>query len=225
MPSRASARKVEPARARVDEAPRTIRTAAAVRSRRNPRWIAAGVLAMCVGGLGSAALYSQATSAAPVLRINQTVPRGQVVQETDLSVVSVAPVPGVVTVPANKRGEIVGLRALTDLPGGTLLAPNTVGKPPVREGTVHIGLRLAPGRAPSTPIPVGTRVLLIPVAGSGAGASEAPAETTFKAEIVSIPAPAPDGTQVFDVAVAAADAARIARLAAAEQLVVVREAG
>ena len=74
----------------------------AVRPRRNLRWILIGVLAICLGGLGSAVLYSSVSNATSVLKVNRTIYRGEVIGAADLGPVSLGTHLGVETVPAER---------------------------------------------------------------------------------------------------------------------------
>ena len=134
-----------------------------LRPRRNPRLLVSGVIAICLGGLGSAALYISVTDARSVVRTNRTIYRGEVIQAADLGVTSVGGTLGVRTVPAERVGELIGRTALTDLPGGSLFPPDSVGPAEVPPGSSRIGLKLAPGRVPVSPLPAGTPVLLVAV--------------------------------------------------------------
>lgn len=191
-----------------------------LRSRRSPRWIAAGVLAVCLGAIGGGTLWTQATHAQPVIRVNQAVARGEVVEATDLGVVNVAVAPGIRTVPASELNALVGRVATVDLAADSLLAPDTVGSVAVEPGTVHLGLQLAAGRLPTKSVPAGAKVTLLAVT---AGKGE-PVEGRYDAIVVTAPAEAADGTYLLDVAVSQSQAAEIAELASAERLTLVREA-
>lgn len=197
-------------------------SAAPVRARRNLRWILAGVLAVCLGGLGSIVLYANLAATRSVIAITRTVFRDQVITAGDLGVITVAPTPGVDTVSADLLPEIVGRSALTDLTQGSLLNPRMYGEPPVEVGTAVLGLKLPAGRLPSSALPPGTSVVLVPVGRDGA---EPPAGTSVAARVASSSASATDGVSVLDVAVPAAEAERVARLAAADQIVLVRDSG
>jgi hypothetical protein len=135
-------------------------TRPAIRARRNVGWIAAGVLASCLGGLGAALLYVNVSSAASVITVKHTVFRDQVITADDLGITSLAAPMGLATVPAERLGDIVGRTALTDLPAGGLLGPQSFGEPVVAEGAVRVGLRLDPGRLPNSLLPPGTGVQL-----------------------------------------------------------------
>ena len=190
-----------------------------VRPRRNLRWIAVGVLAVCLGGLGAALLYANLSGAQEVLLVKRTVLRDQVITVDDLAVTSVVPAPGVASVPAERLEAVVGSTAQYDLIEGGLLSPAQFGEPRVVPGMARVGLRLAPGRVPKSPIPSGSPVLLVALAAEGdkPGAS-------VSGQIASEPTELPDGGPVIDVMVPAEVAERVARLAAGDQLVLVQAA-
>ncbi len=196
--------------------------ASPVRTRRNLRWMAVGVLAVCLGGLGAALLYGNLSSAQSVLTVKRTVYRDQVITAADLGVTSAVPAVGVETVSSAQLDEVVGRTALIDLGEGGLLSPRSYGQPPVELGSVRLGLRLAAGRLPAAPMPPGTEVLLVPVGRDG---GEPPAGASVTGRIATTATTLPDGAAAVDVAVAAAEGERVARLAAADQLVLVRLAG
>lgn len=193
-----------------------------LRARRNLRWITAGVLAICLGGLGAALLYGNLSSAHSVVTVKRTVYRDRLITAADLGVTSVVPAAGVDTVPAEEIEAVVGRTAHYDLTEGSLLTPRSFGEPLVEVGSVRLGLRLAAGRMPSAPMPPGTEVLLVPVGRDG---GEPPAGPSVVGRVATMASELPDGASVVDVSVAAGEAERVARLAAADQLVLVRQPG
>lgn len=193
-----------------------------VRRRRDLRWIAVGVLAVCLGGLGAALLYANLSNATSVLTVKRTVYRDRVITAGDLGVTSAVPAAGVESVPADQFDRIVGQTARYDLTEGSLLSPRAFGEPSVELGSVRLGLRLSAGRLPSAPMPPGTEVLLVPVGRDGA---EPPEGASIVGRIATLAAALPDGASVVDVSVAAGEAERVARLAAGDQLVLVRRPG
>lgn len=198
------------------------------RARRSPRWIAAGVLAMALGGLGGAFLWTDATGTQAVVKVTHPIARGDVIEAKDLVTVHLSRTADIATVPAEQVSDLVGKVAMTDLPKDALLAPGAIGEVVVEKGTVHLGLQLAPGRLPAAGVPSGVPVTLIEVAASsatGATAQEAVADhATFTALVVASPTQGDDGSWLVDVAVSSSDAERIADLAAANRLVLVRQA-
>jgi hypothetical protein len=193
-----------------------------VRNRRNVRWMAVGVLAVCLGGLGAALLYGNVSNAHTVLVVKRTVYRDQVITASDIGAASVVPAAGVETVATDQLDSVVGHTALSDLVEGSLLSPRSFGEPLVEAGSVRIGLRLPAGRLPSAPMPPGTEVLLVPVGRDGA---EPPAGASVTGRIATTAAVLPDGASIVDVSVAATEAERVVRLAANDQLALVRLPG
>jgi len=194
-------------------------TLRSVRSRLDLRWLVAGVLALCVGGLGAALLYSNASSAASVITIKQTVYRDQIITTEDLGVISLAVPIGLDTVPAERLAEIVGKTAIIDLPAGGILTPAEFGEPVVPLGNVRLGLRLDAGRLPSSAVEPGASVLLVPVGRDG---GEAPSGGSVPATIATTPRLQTDGSTVVDVTLSAEEGTRVAQLAAAGQITVLR---
>jgi hypothetical protein len=192
------------------------------RPRRDLRLIAIGVLAVCLSGLGAVWLYSSVTDAASVVTVLRSVHRDQVITEADLGLVSMPTVPGLETVPAARLAEVIGQSAQTDLVAGSLLSPRSFGPPVVRAGMAQLGLRLTPGRVPATALPPGTAVLLVAVAKDGGEPPDAP---SVPATVAAVGAVQPDGSTLLDVDVPQDHAEQVARLAANDQLVVVRQDG
>ncbi|MGJ3508415.1 SAF domain-containing protein [Enemella sp. A6] len=192
-----------------------------LRSRRRPIWVAAGILCLVLGALGGVGLYGQATTSHTVVQVLRPVSRGEVIEPGDLGVVTVGSVPGVSVVPGDRVADLVGATARRDLSERSLLAEGAVGEPDVADGQVHIGLKLAPGRLPLAELTPGTEVLLVPVAGpNGAEPSH---DRSIDAVVASSAIASPDGTaMVLDVSVNREQAELVARLAATDNLALVR---
>lgn len=195
--------------------------ATAVRSRRNLRWILIGLLAICLGGLGSAVLYTSVSDATSVLKVNRTIYRGEVIGAADVGPVSLGTHLGVETVPAEQAANLVGKTALVDLPNGSLVVPTAIGEPQVQAGLSALGLKLNPGQVPISALPAGTSVVLVPIAAANNGKQSG---ASYRATISVAPFALPDGSTSLEVTVADADSDAVARLAAAGRLVVVKRA-
>lgn len=194
------------------------------RVRRDPRWLAGGLVAVALGGLASAYGFATVAASEPVIKVNRTVHRGEVLQASDLAVVQVGRSADLKGVPASQLDVVVGKAATTDLPGGTLLVAESVGAAEVPAGAARVGLRLVAGRYPSTPMLPGTKVLVVALPAKAAGVSPgAPAVASVPAVLVGTPSVQPDGSAVLDVNVPVNQAETIARLAASEQVVLVRQ--
>lgn len=198
-----------------------------LRVRRQPRWIAAGVLAMCLGGLGAAALYAEASRSSDVIVLTRNVARGEVLTRDDLRIARVGNLDGISSVGAAEIDALSGQRALVDLTERALLPAGGVGVAALEPGGSQIGLRLAPGRIPHGDLPQGTTVLLVPLddpRATSPGQSPARLLSPIPAEVLTPPEAGPDGLAVvLDVRVDSARAAQVAALAAVERIALVKE--
>ena len=202
----------------------------APRARRQPRWIAAGLLAICLGALGAVLLFTEAASSHSVVVVATDVARGEVIEQADLSTTTIGSTPGVNTVPADQLAALIGHRATVDLLAGTLLPAGAIGDPVPKAGFVQLGLRLAPGRIPLEALPPGTPVQLVAVAdpatavGGTTGDVDQTSLKTYDAAVVRSAELSNDGQfYLLDVQVPSQVASAIARLAAADRIVLIRQ--
>jgi hypothetical protein len=148
-------------------------SAVQLRSRRNPRWVALGIVAICLGAIASFFLYSQLSESHQVVAMRETVHRGSTIMAADLGEVRVGDTGGIATVPAALRDSLIGKVAAYDLVQGSLLPANAVtGSLPPDQGKAIIGIRVDTGRAPSGFLTSGSPVRLVvlpPDAASGDG--------------------------------------------------------
>ena len=197
-------------------------------ARRNPKWIALGVVAICLGGLLSYVIYARVATESAVVAMAATVYRGEVIEAGDLTSITLSGDPSVPTVPADQAASLVGQRAAYDLVDGSLVAPSAVTPAaiPAAQRAV-VGLRLAGGRAPADFLVPGApiRLVALPPTDAQPGVEDPYAGKTFAARAVSSQ-PGPDAGSLFvDVDVPAAQAPTIALLGAQDRLSVVRDAG
>ncbi|WP_375430131.1 SAF domain-containing protein [uncultured Friedmanniella sp.] len=195
--------------------------------RRNPRWIALGVVALCLGALLSYVVYTRVASEATVVAVAETVYRGEVIEAGDLTTVRLQG--GVLpdAVPAADRDRLIGRRAVFDLPAGSVVASGSVADTAVpAEGRSVVGLLLPAGNAPADLLLPGAPVRLVALPPSAAtGAQERFVGTNYLARVVD-QSPGADGVStMLDVDVQAAQAPAIALLAAQQRVAVVRDAG
>lgn len=196
-------------------------TIATLRPRRSPRLVAAGVLLAALGGLGGVMAYQQASHSNQVVVVAHSVPRGEVVQSTDLSVVTIGPAPGVRTIPGDQLTELVGKQALVDLPAGSLVGTGAIGTATLEAGQVQLGLKLQAGRVPVQSLPAGTAVQLVQVSSD----KQHTKGLVVDAVVVTAPRTSTDGSSsLLDVAVPEGVSAEVADLAARDLIVLVRKA-
>ncbi len=189
-----------------------------LRARRSPRLIALGVLAIVLGALGAAALYSLNTDLVQVVVATRDVVRGDVIEVTDLAVTDIPATLQVEASPARDLEAMIGQRALSDLPAGSFPLTRHLGEAPIPPGNSLIGIRLAAGRLPTAALPPGTRIQLISLAEGD--------ETVVDALMASSPVLLDDGSgHLLDVTVPDDVAAAVASLAATDQLVLIAVGG
>lgn len=164
------------------ESPAPVPAPVRIRSRRNPRWVALGVVAVCLGAIASFFLYSQISESHQVVAMRRTVHRGAMITAGDLGQVRVGDTGGIRTVPASDLDSLLGKVAAFDLVQGSLVPVNAVtGDLPPDHGKAIIGIRVDVGRAPSGFLTTGSpvRLVVLPVdAVSGAGSGGMPADGT-----------------------------------------------
>lgn len=196
-----------------------------VRARRNPRWIVLGVLTTCLGILGAWFLYAQLAQSQSVVVVASTLHRGAEITRADLTTTTIGSTPGIATVPADELEQLVGQRVLLDVTAGSLLPPTAIGDRTVpATGTSVVGLRLPEGRAPAGLLVAGGKVRVVEVPASGATEDATPADFVVDALVVDS-APGADGLSLqVNVQVESRQAATVARLAAQERIVLIKEA-
>lgn len=203
--------------------------APAIRSRRNPKWIALGVMAVCLGAVASFFLYSQLFETQQVVAVRASVPRGTEITSDDVGVVRVGDLGGVRAVPAAQLPELIGGIAAHDLVEGSLVPVGAVTRSlPPDPGQAVVGIRVTPGRAPTGFLPPGSPVRLVVLPpgtgaeGPGAGAGG------DGAGVATVPAVVVDTRQLDDgllinLEMDAGQAVDAASYAAQDRIAVIRE--
>lgn len=195
--------------------------------RRNPKWIALGVVTLCLGALLSYALYARLADQTPVVVVVNTVHRGDTVRASDLTTVTLPASQQIRAVPGDQLDQLLGRRAVYDLVAGSLLPVGAVADVVLpAAGRAVVGVRLVSGRVPDGLLPSGTplRLVALPPTGTGAATPDGYTGQTIIARTVS-KVDGTDGTSVvLNVDVPAATAPEVALLAAQERIAVVRDA-
>jgi hypothetical protein len=195
--------------------------------RRNPKWIALGIVALCLGALLSYAVYNRVAAETTVIMMAATVYRGETVEASDLAVVQLSGEAVRKSIPAAQLDALVGQKAVYDLPAGTMPVPGAIDEVVIPDsGRAVVGIKLSTGRAPAallTPGSPARLVVLPPASTTEPDTTDKLAGKTYPATIVD-QVPGADGASiVINVDVASGQAATIAMLAASDRIAVVRD--
>ena len=195
--------------------------------RRNPKWIALGIVALCLGGLLSYMIYARVASESALVVAAHTVYRGETIEQSDLTTITLRGGSLPQAIPATRVGDLVGKRAAFDLVEGSVIPSTAIAEEAIpAEGRAIVGLKLAPGRAPGNLLlpSSAVRLIALPTAADGSTADKL-AGSIFVGRVVD-QFPAADGTSIMvNVDVEAGAAPTIAMLAAQDRIAIVRDAG
>ena len=195
--------------------------------RRNPKWIALGIVALCLGAPLSNAAYTRVAADTPANIMAATVYRSETVEASDLAVVQLSGEVVRRSIPADQLNALVGQKAVYDLPEGTIPVPGAIDDVVIPDrGRAVIGIKLSTGRAPAAMLTPGSPARLValpPASTTDPDTSDKLAGKTYPAIIVD-QTPGADGASiVINVDVAGGQAPTIAMLAASDRLAVVRD--
>lgn len=205
------------------DTPTTAAPRARVRLRRSPLWLLAGIVAICLGGLASAFVYLSVAGSEPMLKVNRTIHRGEMISAGDLAVVSVRSGLDVRTVPDDRLDQVVGRVATSDIPAGSLLVEGTWGEAGLQRGMTRVGVRLPSGRFPAADLRPGTPLLVVALPEANADAAQAATlPGSVRSTLVAAPRTLADGALAFDLEVIEGQAEVVARLAAADRVALVQ---
>jgi SAF domain len=195
--------------------------------RRNPKWIALGIVALCLGGLLSYMIYARVASETAVVAAAQTVYRGETIEQDDLTTITLRGGSLPQTIAAAKLADLVGKRAAFDLVEGSVIPSTAVVEQAIpAEGRAIVGLKLAPGRAPSNLLLPSSLVRLIAMPTAADSSTTDKLEGSIFIGRVIDQSPGTDGTSILvNVDVEAGTAPTIAMLAAQDRIAIVRDAG
>ncbi|MFD7161201.1 SAF domain-containing protein [Kribbella sp. NPDC059898] len=175
-------------------------SAPAIRRERRLPLVAGAIALIAVAGIGGGALVVSAGNTHPVVAITTTVTRGDVIQRSDLRVVDVGGGQNLRTVDGDQLNSVVGKRAATDLPAGTLLPQGAATSDLVpHQGRTLVGLQLKPSQLPATTLQTGdtVRLVTLPTDQSGAVSRTGTAGAPIAATVVgSQPGPDNQTTRV-----------------------------
>jgi hypothetical protein len=221
---------VEPTSTARTDAPQTIgrprRSAApppppAVRTRRRPGVLAAGVALVTVGALGAAYLAQAVGQTVPVVAVARDIGAGEVIERTDLTIADVSSDPALAPIPAADLAGVVGQRTAVALTAGSLLTDAAVTDQLLpAAGQSLVGIALTAAQLPAEPLRTGDRVRIIDTPVSQ---GEPPATTpdSIAGQVVSVTGPDQAGLIVVDVTVPSGQAAGLAARVATGRIALV----
>lgn len=170
------------------------------RMRRRPAVAIATLAAAVLGALGIAWLWTSSTDAAQVVVATNDVPRGAVIQASDLGTARITLDPLLTPVPASRADELVGQRASTALSAGSLVTESMVEPETLPgEGMSLVPVALPPEQALGLGLEVGDRVKVVMTTPPGQQAEGNPAFTP--AEVAGVAASPDTGTTVISLLV------------------------
>jgi hypothetical protein len=195
--------------------------------RRNPKWIALGIVALCLGGLLSFMIYARVANETAVVAAAHTVYRGETIEQGDLTTITLRAGSLPQAIPAVRLPDLVGKRAAYDLIEGSVIASTAVVEQAIpAEGRAIVGLKLVPGRAPSNLLLPSSLVRLIAMPAAADSSTADKLEGSIFIGRVVDQSPGADGTSILvNVDVEAGAAPTIAMLAAQDRIAIVRDAG
>ncbi|WP_395293418.1 SAF domain-containing protein [Kitasatospora hibisci] len=183
--------------------------------RRRPAVLAMAVALIAAGGLGGAVLYNSTGQRVAVLALAHDVPYGQVLTDADLVVARIATDPALKPLDAADRSRAVGMRAATDLKRGEMLTKAHLAQSlTVQPGQLIVGVAAKRTQLPATRLQPGVPIVVVYTPDTGRPES-------LSAVVVAVGRVDTDGSQVIDVAVPSADAARLAAWVASQRIQVV----
>ena len=131
--------------------------------RRNPKWIALGIVALCLGGLLSYVIYARVATETTVVAMASTVYRGEVIEQDDLTTITLRAGSIAQAVPASDLDTMIGKRAAVDLVEGSVVIDHRDHRPR------QCRRRAARSSASSWPPAERPTSLLVPVLGGAPG--------------------------------------------------------
>ncbi len=189
----------------------------APRLRRRPLLVVIAAALVAAGALLGVLLWLGGAGAEVVV-VRAGVDRGAVITAQDLGTARVSVDPSLRTVPAAQLQSLVGKRASSDLVAGALLTPDQVADAVIpAAGQSVVGVPVAAGLMPATPLRAGDVVRLVQTPGQGGEVTGTP--VAIAATVVAV---TPGDTQtVVDVVVESGQAADLAARAATGKVAVV----
>jgi hypothetical protein len=198
------------------------RAAGVVPPRRRVRLpqVAIGLLVTLGFALAALLVHLGSMSRVPALAVAGDVDRGDVITESDISVVHIASEGGFAHLGQSDLGRVVGQTALVDLRAGTLLTTDVVAAgAALDEGQGIVGLLLDAGQYPTSGITAGDTVHVVSSASEAAEVETEPTDPVIARDaIVSAVEELSGDQRLVSIMADEADAAAVAAAAGAGSL-------
>jgi hypothetical protein len=163
-----------------------LRLSAPGRARRR-RELVVGLILVAFGALGALVAATSGRDRVPVVSLSDDVERGEVIDESDLTLTYIEANRSVAYVDEAARSDLVGQAALLDMPAGAIVTIGQFGPPTAvtAAGQGTVGLSLEPGQLPALPLSAGDRVSVVGGSGSGGAGGVRPGQLVAGSEVVS----------------------------------------
>ncbi|WP_137825994.1 SAF domain-containing protein [Brevibacterium sp. 2SA] len=194
------------------------------KKRVNLTYVAGAVVLIILGALGVYFVTNQFTNATQVVAVTDTLKRGDTIEGGDVTAFDIPEDQAGGFVSAESIQDLVGQKAVVDIPKGSLITPESIGAnvtPP--KGYTVVGLSLAPGQLPSTDLTAGDAVRIVDTPGAQGDLPEGkPLATT--AQVLSTGTIDQSGKVLVDVLVSTDDAPQLAARASTETIALILDA-
>lgn len=191
------------------------------RYRRRPALIGLGVGLLATCGAGAAYLAQSSSDTVAVLAVTETVHRGEVIDAARLTTAQAAPDPAVDPVAASELSTVVGQRAATDLPAGTLLTGDGVTAASLpAAGQSVVGVAVTEAQLPRTELVAGDHVRVFGTPSAGDDPPARPPDSVAAA-VVDVSEVLDSGHVVVDVVVSGDVAGTLVAMVATGRVAVV----
>lgn len=198
---------------------------APVKPRRNARAMLLGVVVAIICGLLAVWAVNRAGTTRSVVVVTNDIAAGDQVTEKDLGTTQVNGGEELTTVPGDALRSLVGRRANTAIPAGSLANDNAfVNRLAPRDGDVILGVALAPGQLPHTGLQNGDVVRIVLTAPDSASKSTPAAADPITAVVLAVGDSDRNGRRLVDLSVPNGDADRAAKAAGTEKIAVLNVA-
>lgn len=191
------------------------------RYRRRPALVGLGVGLLATCGAGAAYLTQSSGETVAVLAVTDTVHRGEVIDAGRLTTARAVPDPAVEPVAASELSAVVGQRAATDLPAGTLLTEGAVTASSLpAAGESVVGVAVTEAQLPRSELVAGDPVRVFGTPNPGDAPPSRP-PGSVAATVVGVSDVLDSGHVVVDVVVADGVAGTLVAMVATGRVAVV----